>query len=147
MFPFHPIDRHLLGIGATYIDGVLPFGLCSAPKIFNSIADLLQWIIIDSTCTTSVPVHVQVTHRHQCTNIQTLIYKHISGPLSPSPIPLTLVELLVSLRPDWTDNSCKLERQNVTNTHIIIYKCIYCIIIIINNYNIIKYSLQLISCQ
>ena len=32
---------------ATYVDGVLPFGLCSAPKIFNSIADLLQWIIID----------------------------------------------------------------------------------------------------
>ena len=27
------------------------------------------------------------------------------APLSPSPIPLTLVELLVSLRPDWTDNS------------------------------------------
>ena len=50
MVPVHPTDRHLLGIqwqGATYINGVLPFGLCSAPKIFNSIADLLQWIIID----------------------------------------------------------------------------------------------------
>ena len=50
MVPVHPTDRHLLGIqwqGATYIDGVLPFGLRSAPKIFNSIADLLQWIIID----------------------------------------------------------------------------------------------------
>ena len=48
--PVHPADRHLLGIqwqGATYIDGALPFGLRSAPKSFNALADLLQWIIID----------------------------------------------------------------------------------------------------
>ena len=46
----HITDRHLLRIqweGLTYIDGVLMFGLCSASTIFNSITDLLQWIIID----------------------------------------------------------------------------------------------------
>lgn len=45
--PVHPHDRHLLGMsweGNLYIDTVLPFGLRSAPKIFNSLADALQWI-------------------------------------------------------------------------------------------------------
>ena len=30
--------------GQLYIDTVLPFGLRSVPKIFNSVADALQWI-------------------------------------------------------------------------------------------------------
>ena len=37
--PVHPDDRHLLGMlwdNKLYIDTVLPFGLRSAPKIFNS---------------------------------------------------------------------------------------------------------------
>ena len=45
--PVHPHDRHLLGMkweDQLYIDTVLPFGLRSAPKIFNCIADALQWI-------------------------------------------------------------------------------------------------------
>ena len=42
----HPDDSHLLGIdwqGTTYIDETLPFRLCSAPKIFTSVADGLAW--------------------------------------------------------------------------------------------------------
>lgn len=45
--PVHPDDRHLLGMmweGDLYIDTVLPFGLRSAPKIFNAIADGLEWV-------------------------------------------------------------------------------------------------------
>ena len=45
--PVHPHDRHLLGIswnGERYIDTALPFGLRSAPKIFNALADALEWI-------------------------------------------------------------------------------------------------------
>ena len=45
--PVHADDRHLLGLawdGGVYIDTVLPFGLRSAPKIFNAVADGLQWI-------------------------------------------------------------------------------------------------------
>ncbi len=45
--PVHPQDRHLLGMqwnGQLYVDTVLPFGLRSSPKIFNCIADALQWI-------------------------------------------------------------------------------------------------------
>ena len=43
--PVHPHDRHLLGMlwkGRLYMDTVLPFGLRSAPKIFNALSQALQ---------------------------------------------------------------------------------------------------------
>jgi hypothetical protein len=43
-----PSQRYLLGMkwrGKFYVDLVLPFGLRSAPFIFNSIADLVEWIL------------------------------------------------------------------------------------------------------
>ena len=46
--PIHPDDQWLLGVewgGVTYIDGALPFGLRSAPKLFSAIADAAQWIL------------------------------------------------------------------------------------------------------
>ena len=46
--PVHPADYHLLGVkwrGNTYVDRALPFGLCSAPKIFNAIADFIAWVL------------------------------------------------------------------------------------------------------
>ena len=46
--PVHPDDQALLGIswhGSIYVDRALPFGLRSAPKIFNAIADLLAWAL------------------------------------------------------------------------------------------------------
>ena len=46
--PIHPGDRHLLGMkwqDRVFIDTCLPFGLRSAPKIFNATADALEWII------------------------------------------------------------------------------------------------------
>ena len=45
--PVHPTDRLLLGMqwrGLIYVDAVLPFGLRSAPKLFNAIADAIQFI-------------------------------------------------------------------------------------------------------
>lgn len=47
MVPVHPQDRHLLGMkweNRVYVDAALPFGLRSAPKIFNALADALEWI-------------------------------------------------------------------------------------------------------
>jgi hypothetical protein len=47
--PIHPSDRRLLGMmweGSLYVDTVLPFGLRSAPKIFSSIADTIEWIAL-----------------------------------------------------------------------------------------------------
>ena len=51
MVPVHPDDRRLLGMewdGGLYIDTALPFGLRSAPKIFNAVADGLLWIMGNS---------------------------------------------------------------------------------------------------
>ena len=46
IIPVHPEDRPLLGMRwreALYVDSALPFGLRSAPKLFNSVADALEW--------------------------------------------------------------------------------------------------------
>ena len=46
--PVHPADYHLLGVhwkGNTYIDWALPFGLRSAPKIFNALSDFIAWVL------------------------------------------------------------------------------------------------------
>ena len=48
LIPVHPDDRPLLGMmwrDKFYVDTALPFGLRSAPKIFNAVADALQWIM------------------------------------------------------------------------------------------------------
>ena len=50
LIPVHTADRHLLTMewkGAVYFDTCLPFGLRSAPKLFNMLADLLQWILLN----------------------------------------------------------------------------------------------------
>ena len=46
--PVHPDDRPLLGMkwrDRIYVDAALPFGLRSALKIFNAVADALHWIL------------------------------------------------------------------------------------------------------
>ena len=48
MVPVHPEDRLLLGMswnGALYVNAALPFGLHSAPKIFNAVDDTVEWIL------------------------------------------------------------------------------------------------------
>ena len=47
LLPVHPSDRHLIAMKwnhQIYIDACLPFGIRSAPKLFNILADLLTWI-------------------------------------------------------------------------------------------------------
>ena len=47
--PVHPSDRYLLGMkwrNHYYVDLTLPFGLRSAPFIFNAIADMVAWILV-----------------------------------------------------------------------------------------------------
>ena len=56
MVPVHPEDHRLLGIfwdSQIFIDTRLPFGLRSAPKIFNAIADAAQWILLNRVSTLS----------------------------------------------------------------------------------------------
>ncbi len=40
-----PEDHCLLGNGQVYVDTCLPFGLCSAPKIFSAVADGIAWVM------------------------------------------------------------------------------------------------------
>ena len=45
--PVHPDDHLVLGMrwrDRLYVDASLPFGLRSAPKLFDAIADALEWI-------------------------------------------------------------------------------------------------------
>ena len=51
LIPVHPQDRPLQAVqweGKYYIDPMLPFGLRSAPKIFNTVADALSWYLQQS---------------------------------------------------------------------------------------------------
>ena len=46
LVPVHPTDRQLLGVswhGSVIVDTKLPFGVRSVPKIFNALADALEW--------------------------------------------------------------------------------------------------------
>lgn len=47
--PVHPDDRHLLGMkwdDKVFIDLTLPFGLRSSPRIFTTVADVFEWILL-----------------------------------------------------------------------------------------------------
>ena len=51
LIPVHPHDRPLQAVrwdGNIYIDPMLPFGLRSAAKIFNAVADALHWYLHQS---------------------------------------------------------------------------------------------------
>ena len=48
LIPVHPQDRPLQAMQwreRVYIDPMLPFGLRSAPKLFNAVADALEWYV------------------------------------------------------------------------------------------------------
>jgi hypothetical protein len=48
LIPVHPTDRIWQGLvweDHIYVDGMLPFGLSSAPKIFNAVADAVEWCV------------------------------------------------------------------------------------------------------
>ena len=48
VIPVHPDDQPLLGMiweDHVYVDAALPFRLRSAPKLFNAVADVLEWIV------------------------------------------------------------------------------------------------------
>ena len=55
--PLHPQDQHLFGVtweGQVYVDQALPFGLCSAPKLFTAVADAIGWALLEA----GIPFHI-----------------------------------------------------------------------------------------
>jgi len=91
LLPVHPADRHLLAMKwkkQLYIDTCLPFGLRSAPKLFNILADLLSCILenvgvlhyLDDFLTLGSPDTLTCSHNLQI----------IKGECQPLGVPLAL---------------------------------------------------------
>ncbi len=60
LVPIHPDDYELLGMcweGKYYYDKVPPFGLRSAPSIFNRLSDAHEWILLHK-CNISFVCHI-----------------------------------------------------------------------------------------
>ena len=58
LIPIHPDDWELLGMqwgGLYYYDKVLPFGLKSAPFLFNQLSEAIEWILYDKCRISYVP--------------------------------------------------------------------------------------------
>ena len=80
LIPVHPNDWELLGMfwnGQYYFDKVLPFGLRSAPYIFNQLSDAIKWILLNR-CSISFVCHIY--------SGATLSYPSIKFPLSGKPV-------------------------------------------------------------
>lgn len=60
LIPLKPKDCELFGIcweGKFYYEKVLPFGLRSAPYIFNQLSDAIEWILVNK-CSISSVCHI-----------------------------------------------------------------------------------------
>ena len=100
LLPVHPADRNLLAmewLNDIYINGCLPFGLYSAPKLFDILADLLSCIAqqqgisqnlhyVDNFLLVGLPHSLQHHHNRStfmqlCTNLGILLaFEKIEGP-------------------------------------------------------------------
>eukprot|EP00731_Ephydatia_muelleri_P011099 Em0005g1685a len=124
LVPVHPHDRPLLGMewkGQIFADPMLPFGLRSAPKIFNAIADALEWYLKSQGSPTRCMRALSVM-RQACVELGIPLAEHktegpatritflgimidtTAGQLSLPPEKLALVQSLLA---DWGDRkSC-----------------------------------------
>ena len=60
LIPLRPSDYNLFGMyweGQYYYDKVLPFGLRSAPFLFNQLSDAIEWILLEK-CVISFVCHI-----------------------------------------------------------------------------------------
>ena len=60
LIPLRPSDYELFGMyweGSYYYDKVLPFGLRSAPFLFNLLSDAIEWILLNQ-CQVSFVCHI-----------------------------------------------------------------------------------------
>jgi len=98
LIPVRPADWNLLGIcwrGAYYIDTYLPFGLRSAPSIFNCLASAIHWILqnnynvhhilhyLDDFLTARAPGSLECQH-----NLDSMLYlcHRINDPIKPEKV-------------------------------------------------------------
>ena len=102
--PIHPDDRCLLGMrweGSIFIDMALPFGLCSAPKIFTAVADAAEWILRQEGV--DVVLHylddyllVGAPSSNECLNILLRVFQYLGLPIAQEKVagPATVLDFL-----------------------------------------------------
>ena len=132
--PVHPDDRWLLGMqweGKTYIDSSLPFGLRSAPKIFNTLADVLEWTLshkgvqwiihyLDDFLMLGAPGTSQCSQA-LATTLATC--DRLGCPIAPHKTvgPVTLIDFL-GIQLDSTSMQLRLPKQKLINLRLMIAK-------------------------
>ena len=126
----HPEDRYLLGMkwrGQFFVDLALPFGLRSAPYIFNSIADMVEWIIINRYNAADLMHYLDdfltagPACSNQCTNnLQTslAVCRSLGLPLHPGKCvgPLTCLTVL-GIELDSVQQSARLPEDKLAALH------------------------------
>ena len=136
LIPVHPDDYELLGMywdGKYYHDKVLPFGLRSAPYLFNQLSDAIEWIlknkcmisfvchILDDFLIMEPPARVPPQDRtcQQSLTAMMLTFKNLNIPVAPGKTqgPATVLEfmgiILDSVRMEARLPGDKIERLRV----------------------------------
>ena len=123
-----PDVRYLLGMkwrGQFFVDLALPFGLRSAPYIFNSVADMAEWIILNRYNVADLMHYlndfltVDPAGSNQCAhNLQTLlaVCRSLGLPLHPGKCigPATCLVVL-GIELDSIDQSACLPADKLAN--------------------------------
>ena len=117
--------------GKTYIDLSLPFGLRSAPKIFNTLADALEWILshkgvqwiihyLDDFLMLGAPGTSQCSQA-LVTTLATC--DRLGCPIAPHKTvgPVTLIDFL-DIQLDSTSMQLRLPKQKLINLRLMIAK-------------------------
>ena len=107
LVPLRPLDYELFGMyweGSYYYDKVLPFGLRSAPFLFNLLSDAIEWILINE-CLISFVCHI----------LDDFLIIEPAAPAPPLHLPcqqslssmlLTFKNLGVPIAPNKTEGPC-----------------------------------------
>ena len=93
--PVHPEERWLLGMrwnGIIYVDKVLLFGLRSAPKLYNAVADAMLWVLMKTGPLKGSSQLHHATHMLQVANKGQQLC--LSAALSVFPLPDLPTEML-----------------------------------------------------
>ena len=113
LIPIKPSDYELLGMfwdGKYYYDKVLPFGLRSAPFLFNQLSDAIEWILIHKCCISFVchilddfliiePTSTSIPHSQSCQQSLSrmlLTFKNLNIPIAANKTqgPHTVLEFM-----------------------------------------------------
>ena len=134
LIPVHPQDRPLQAMkwdNHIYVDPMLPFGLRSAPKIFNAVADALNWYLHQAGiqyCIHYLDDFIVVTppgspEGQKCLTILDQVCSALGVPILPSTSgmapPLVWCSLALKLTPP---RSCCAFQQTSSNDYRLYWK-------------------------